>query len=157
MLMMHMTVQLTPRILATALISVAIVGAAVTITSLGVLSGNKSIQSYGTVKAVNVGVYWNSACTNITSSINWGTLSPGGSKDFTLYVKNEGTVALRLSLSTQDWNPLNAANYMTLSWNREGQAVSFGSVVAATLTLSVSSSISGIASFGMDIVITGTE
>lgn len=152
-----MAVQITPRILATAMIAVAIVGAAATLTALGVLTSNKTIQSSGTVKAVNVGVYWNSGCTNVTSSINWGMLSPGGSKNYTLYVKNEGTVALKLSLSTQNWNPASASTYMTLSWNREAQVLTAGLVTSATLTLSVSSSTSGITSFSMDIVIVGTE
>jgi hypothetical protein len=152
-----MAAQITPRILATAMIAVAIVGAASTIIALGVLSNNKTVQSYGTIKAVNVGVYWNSACTNVTSSINWGMLSPGGSKNFTLYVKNEGNVAVKLSLVTQNWNPTSAPTYVGLSWNREAQTVTSGSVVAAILTLSVSSSISGITNFSMDIVITGTE
>lgn len=152
-----MAVQPTRTLLATAMIVVAIVGAAATITALGLLSNNRSIQSYGTVKAVNVGVYWNSGCTNVTSTINWGMLSSGTSKNFTIYVKNEGNVAVKLSLTTQNWSPSNAANYLGLSWNREGQIVNSGSFVAATLTLSVSSSISGITSFSFDIIITGTE
>lgn len=152
-----MAVQLTRRLLATAMIAVAIVGAVTTITAFAVMSNNRSIQSSGTVKAVNVGVYWDSACTNVTSSINWGMLSPGGSTSFTIYVKNEGNVAMKLSLVAQNWNPTNAPSYMTLSWNREGQTVNSGSVLSATLTLSVSSSISGITSFSLNIIITGTE
>jgi len=152
-----MALQITRRLLATAMIAVAIVGAAAAITAFGVMSTNRSIQSFGTVKAVNVGVYWNSACTNVTSSINWGMLSPGSSKDVILYVKNEGNVAVKLSLAAQNWNPTSAPTYMGLSWNREGQIVNSGTVVTATLTLSVSSSITGITSFSFDIVITGTE
>ena len=152
-----MAVQLTRRFLATAIIAVAIVGAAATITAFGVLSNNRSIQSYGIVEAVNVGVYWNSGCTNVTSSVNWGVLSPGNSKSIIVYVKNEGNVAVKLSLVAQNWNPINAPNYMTLSWNREGQIVNSGSVITATLTLSISSSISKITNFSFDIVITGVE
>jgi type IV secretory pathway VirB10-like protein len=72
-------------------------------------------------------------------------------------MKNEGNVAVKLSLIAQNWNPTNAPNYMGLSWNREGLIVNSGTVITATLTLSVSSSISGITSFSFDIVITGTE
>ena len=152
-----MAVQLTHKLLATLALAAVGVGAATVMVSLGVLSNSTSIQSYGAVKAVNVGVYWNSGCTNVTSTINWGILSPGNSKDVTLYVKNYGNVAVKLSLVAQNWNPTNAADYMGLSWNREGQTVNSGSVVAATLTLSVSSSIGGITNFSFDIVITGTE
>jgi hypothetical protein len=152
-----MAVQLTNRLLATVIIAVAIVGIVVTVMAFGALSSNRSIQSFGTVKAVNVGVYWNSACSNVTSTVNWGMLSPGASKNVTIYVKNEGNVAVKLSLVAQNWSPTNAPNYMALSWNREGQIVSSGSVVPATLTLSVYSSITGITSFSFDIVISGLE
>jgi hypothetical protein len=152
-----MAVQLTQRLFATITLVILAVGAAAAIMAFGTLSNNRSIQSYGTVKAINVGVYWNSGCTNVTSTVNWGMLSPGTSKDFTIYVKNEGNVAMKLSLVAQNWSPTNAPSYMTLSWNREGQSVNSGSVLSATLSLSVSSSISGITSFSFDIIITGTE
>jgi hypothetical protein len=152
-----MATQITKRLLAMLILAIVGVAAAAATIAFGVLSNNRSIQSYGTVKAVNVGVYWNSGCTNVTSSINWGMLSPGSSKNVTVYVKNEGNVALRLSLATQNWNPINASTYIGLSWNREAQTVSPGSVLAATLDLSVSSSIMGITNFSLDIIITGSE
>lgn len=152
-----MAVQITQRLFATITLVILAVGAVAAILAFGALSNNRSIQSYGTVKAVNVGVYWNSGCTNVTSSVNWGMLSPGTLKNVTLYVKNEGNVAVTLSLVAQNWSPVNAPNYMALSWNRGGQTLTSGSVVSATLTLSVSSSITGITSFSFDIIITGVE
>ena len=152
-----MAVQLTQRFFATITLAILAVGAAAAIMAFGTLSNNRSIQSHGTVKAINVGVYWNSDCTNVTSSVNWGMLSPGTTKNVIIYVKNEGNVAVKLSLTTQNWSPSYAPNYIGLSWNREEQIVNSGSVVAATLTLSVSSSISGITNFSFDIIITGVE
>jgi hypothetical protein len=152
-----MAVQLTHRLLATLTIAIVAVGAASILATYGLMSNSRSIQSYGAVKAVNVGVYWNSGCTNVTSTVNWGMLSPGDLKNVTLYVKNDGNVAVMLSLAAQNWNPSNASNYMGLSWNREGQIVNSGAVTTAILTLSVSSSISGITSFSFDIIITGVE
>jgi len=152
-----MAVQITQRLFATITLVILAVGAVAAIMAFGALSNNRSIQSYGTVKAVNVGVYWNSGCTNVTSTVNWGMLSPGTLKNVTLYVKNEGNVAVTLSLAAQNWSPVNAPNYMALSWNRGGQTLTSGSIVSATLTLSVSSSISGITSFSFDIIITGVE
>jgi hypothetical protein len=46
---------------------------------------------------------------------------------------------------------------MSLSWNREGQTLAVGNVTLATLSLNVSASISGIASFSFDTVIIGSE
>jgi len=150
-----MAVQLTYR-LATIMLAVIAVGATVIVT-FAVLSSGKNIRSFGTIKAVNVGVYWDSGCTSVTSTVDWGKMSPGDIKNVTLYMKNEGNVAVKLSLAAQNWNPANAPNYISLSWNREGQIVDTASLVAATLTLSVSWDISGITDFSFDMVITGTE
>jgi hypothetical protein len=152
-----LAVQFGHRFLATVTLIVVALGAVAALSAYGVLSNSKSLQSYGSVKAVNVGVYWNSGCTNSTSTVDWGMLSPGTSKNVALYVRNEGNTAVRLSLMTQNWNPANAPSYMGLSWNREAQTVSLGSVVSATLTLSVFSNITGITNFSFDIVIVGTE
>jgi len=50
-----------------------------------------------------------------------------------------------------------ASSYITLDWDRDDYVLSSGESVQAVLTLSVSSSITGITSFSFDIVITGTE
>jgi len=75
----------------------------------------------------------------------------------TVYIKNIGTIPLVLNVTTDSWNPISALNYMRLIWNRESYVLSVGSVVQAVLTLSVSSNISGIASFSFNIIVTGTE
>jgi hypothetical protein len=152
-----LAVQFGHRFLATIALAVVVLGVMVALSAYGVLSNSKSLQSYGSVKAVNVGVYWDNGCTNTTSTVDWGMLSPGTSKNVTLYVRNEGNMAVKLSLTTQNWNPLSASNYMRLSWNREAQTVSLGSVLNATLTFSVFSNVTGITNFSFDIVIAGTE
>jgi len=152
-----LAVQFGHRFLATIALAVVVLGVIAALSAYGVLSNSKSLQSYGSVKAVNVGVYWDNGCTNITSTVDWGMLSPGTSKNVTLYVRNEGNTAVKLSLTTQNWNPLSASNYMRLSWSREAQTVNLGSVLNATLTFSVFSNVTGITNFSFDIVIAGTE
>jgi len=152
-----MAAQPAQRLLAVVTLVVIVTVAVTAIVAFGALSNSRNVQSFGTVKTVNVGVYWDNDCTNATSTVNWGTLEPGAAKNFTIYVKNEGSVAVVLSMSTENWNPASASSYITLSWNRESHALSHGSVVQAVLTLSVSSEISGITNFSFDIIITGTE
>ena len=135
----------------------AIAAMGIVVSALGVLVATRTISNTGNVKAIGVGVYWDSGCTNVVSSIDWGALEPGATIDKTIYVKNEGSVALTLSMSTDNWNPSSASSYMTLSWNRENYVLNSGSVVSAVLTLSVSSGISGITNFSFDITISGTE
>jgi len=135
---------------------VAALVAASTLVS-GLLIASQTIQNTGNVKAIGVGVYSDSGCTNAVSSIDWGVLEPGAATDVTIYVKNEGSIAVVLSMTTNNWNPASASSYMTLSWNRENYALSSGSVVSAVLTLSVSSGVSEITDFSFDIIIIGTE
>lgn len=127
------------------------------VSGLGVLVATRIISNTGNVKAVGVGVYWDSSCTNVVSSINWGDLQPGEATEVTIYIKNEGSIAMVLSMTIDNWNPASASSYMTLSWNRENYVLNAGSVVSAILTLSVSSSVSEITNFSFDIIISGTE
>jgi len=128
-----------------------------TVFTAGLLSANQAVSSTGTITAVNVGVYSNSACTQNLTSINWGTISPGDSVTRTIYVKNTGNTRITLAMTKTNWNPSTANGPITIAWNAENQSVDAGNVATATLTLSVSSSISGITNFSVDIVITGTE
>jgi len=120
------------------------------------LTSQKTIPGTGSIQTVGVGVYWNQQCTNATSSLNFGLLAPGSSKNFTLYVKNTGNSVLTLSMTSRNWNPTNATNYMTLSWNREGQQINPNQVLGFVITLSVALNVQGISSFSFETVISGT-
>jgi len=125
-------------------------------TALSLLNSSKTVTNVGSVKGVGVGIYWDSACTNPTSSINWGLIEPGSNKTMTVYVRNEGNAVATLSKATQNWNPSTASSYMTLNWNYAGHTLNVNQVLQLKLTLVVSSTISGITSFSFDIIITAT-
>jgi hypothetical protein len=114
------------------------------------------LSSSGTILTVNVGVYSDSACTQPLTSISWGTISPGSTITRTIYVKNTGTAQITLSMTTNSWNPTSANGPLTLTWDKEGATLTANQVATATLTLTVSSSISGITTFSVNIVIAGT-
>ena len=116
----------------------------------------KAIPNSGSVKGVNVGIYWNSACTNQTSSISWGTLDSGSNKTVEIYVRNEGETSTILSLNVYGWSPVEAPSYMTVTWNYSGNPVNSGQTVAIQLTLSVDARISGITNFGVTIDVNST-
>jgi len=127
-------------------------------TISGQLSTRTQMYSYGSIQIQTTGIaaYRDAGCTTRASDVPWGTLKPGSSGQYVFYIKNEGTTSLNLFLNTENWSPANAANYITLSWNYNGQTVAPNQVIQVTLTLTVSQSISGINSFGFDIVLTGT-
>jgi hypothetical protein len=141
-------------------VSLALVMAAVatgisaTVSSL--VQTNKTISNTGSVKGIGVGIYWDSACTNRTSSVNWGMLDPGSSKNVTLYVRNEGNAVATLSKSAQNWTPSTASTYMTLNWNYANQALNPNQVLQLKLTLAVSTTVSGLTSFSFDMTITAS-
>lgn len=140
------------------IMAIAMVGLILTVTTAGLLSISQTVSSAGTVyvSSVNVNVYSDSSCTQAYTSIDWGTLSPGNSVTKLVYVKNTGNTPITLSMTKTNWNPSGANGPITLAWNKEGTTLSVGQYIAATLTLSVSSGISGITTFSVNIVITGT-
>jgi hypothetical protein len=125
-------------------------------TIKGLLTKTVTLPSEGTVKAIGIGVYWDSSCSNEVSSIDWGTAEAGSIKTVTVHIRNEGNAAITLSMNTTNWSPSTASSYISLSWDYSGQPIDPNGVIPVTLTLSVSSSITGISSFSFDIVITGS-
>jgi len=125
-------------------------------TTLSLVQTSRTVSSVGTVKGIGVGVYSEYACTNRVTSINWGVLEPGSNKIITIYVRNEGNAATTLSETTQNWNPATASSYLTLGWNYAGQTINVNQVLQVRLTLTLSSTVSGITNFSFDIVITST-
>jgi len=119
----------------------------------GFTQSSVRIVGRGTVKAVGVGVFWDSNCTNSVSFIDWGMVEPGSMNNVTVYVRNEGNVAANISLTTENWNPSNASDYLALNWNYDGRQLNPLEVAQVMLTLTVSSSVQGIESFSFDIII----
>ena len=126
---------------------------ALTVLASGFMQSSVRIVGRGTVKAVGVGVFWDSNCTNPVSFIDWGMVEPDSMNNVTVYVRNEGNVAASISLATENWNPSSASDYLALSWNYNGRQLNPQEVVPVTLTLTVSSSVQGIESFSFDIII----
>ena len=140
-------------VLLLATISVALIsGLAVS----GILSTSRTVGTSGTVKAINVEVYWDSECTQVVSDVDWGFCEPNSTVEKTVYVKNNGNAPMNLSMTYSDWNPTEAGNYLSLTWNQEGTQIVADAVIQAVLTLSISDTITGITEFSFNIVIEGT-
>jgi len=114
------------------------------------------ITNRAVIRAVGIGVYEDPDCTKPLTSIDWGVLDPGSSVHRTIYLKNLSNVAVVLALSTENWQPPEAATYIGLSWDYDGREFSPGEKLSVVLTLTISSEISGIFSFSFDIIITAT-
>jgi hypothetical protein len=91
------------------------------------------------------------------TAINWGLVSPGETVNKALWIRNNGTAPVTLSLSTANFNPAAAETYMTLSWNYAGQTLQPGDVAAASLSLMVHQNIQDVTAFSFDCIITASE
>ena len=118
---------------------------------------SRRIHAEGTIRTVGLQVYADPECTVVLDSINWGRLEPGQSKNTTFYIKLTGNTPSTLGVSTDNFAPAEAEQYLTLMWDYDGRVLVPGDILKVVSTLQVSSSISGIESFSFDIIITATE
>jgi len=109
------------------------------------------IQSTGEVKTVGIMAYVDADCTTEMNAINWGNLYPGSTRSVTCYLKNSGDCSETLLIWTENWLPVNAADYLTCTWDYSGQSIQAGEVVPVTFTLNVSRNVTSISRFSFDI------
>ncbi len=154
------------RIPYVAIIALVLVVLALSLMAYGTVSDSANIVSSGSITTSSVsvtsntaspslGVYSDSLCTVPLTSINWGSVSPGGTVTQTIYVNNTGSVPLTLSMQTSNWSPTGANGPLTISWNQAGVVLAPGQSTAATISLTVAASTTGITSFSVDISISG--
>ena len=137
-------------ILAAAYISTLILLGAIT----GILDPSKNIVQANTVNGIEAGIYWDQTCTEATTSFDWGNIQAGSNKTLRIYIRNEDSLPVRLSLSTSNWNPSISADYMSLKWNYSGQILKINEVIPLQITLTINSTINGIAEFSFTTTIT---
>lgn len=134
-----------------------------------------SFGNIATIKAVNVGVYWDANCTlpvNETPKpgpdgesplpiseppgIDWGLIGPGERKTIEVYVMNEGTTECILEITTDDWTPDEVTNYIGFTTDYQNQPLGVkpeDSTLKVGLILVVSPSIRDVTTFGFQIII----
>ena len=103
----------------------------------------------------SIGVYWDQKCTQIVTSVNWGTLTPGQTKTVTFYVRNEGNSTILLVFSTANYNPSRASRYISLSTSTNNSKADANQTIKVTSTLKISSKISDMTDFSFDLAING--
>jgi len=110
----------------------------------------KPVPSHGSVKGINVGLYWDQACTTPVESIQWGLIEPGATTNKTVYIQNEGDANTTLAMTLSNWNPTNSPDYIGITWNYTGQTLDTNQAIPVTFTLSISENIQGVTNFNFD-------
>jgi hypothetical protein len=138
---------------------IALITAAIllTVTTAALLSTNQTVPLNGTITAINLGVYSDSACTQPATALSMGTLNPGGTATQTVYIKNTGNVPETLTMTANNWNPSNATSSLTLTWNQQNTVLNAGQSVQAILTITAASNTGSLTTFSCNVIITGTQ
>ena len=139
------------------IIALTLTGTVLAAATSGLLSVSQSVPYSGTITAINLAIYSDSGLTQNCTSLNTGTVNPGGTATQTIYVKNTGTVPETLTLAVSNWNPANASSFLTLSWDRQNYVLTAGQSIQATLTLTVASNTGSLTTFSCSATFTGTQ
>ncbi len=130
------------QVAAIVLISVLAVSAAGSVT-YAALQASGRFGSSGKIVAIGLQVFRDAALTQQATEFSWGELAAGNTATMQLWVKNNGTVPIILSLSAEDWTPLIAQQYITFSWNyAPGTVIQKGSLLEVAVIISVTSILS---------------
>jgi len=127
-----------------------------TLGTYAALQWTARITTTAQLKLLGVGVYKDVAFTVPVTEIDWGILEPGENKTFSAYIVNESNVPITVTMYTENWNPAEAANSITLTWDCEGSSIDVDASSAFTFTLTVGESTSGFTSFSFTAVIVGS-
>jgi hypothetical protein len=113
------------------------------------LDSNESSES------VMVSLYEDENCTQSLSTLDWGFLSPGDSAMYLVYLRNNGNVNATLDFfNTQNHDPPDLVNYVSLSWNYTGQILKPNEVIPIKFDLYVSPLLVNVTNFRFDIIVT---
>jgi len=106
---------------------------------------------------LGIGVYEDPNITTPLTQIDWGTITPASvvSVYKNVFIKNIGQKDCKLSMKTENWNPIEASNHIWLSWSYDNMPIRKENITLITFGLHVNSSIisTGITNFSFDIVI----
>jgi len=137
---------------------IVIVLGSIMISSYELFSFLSPIRKASAVESFYVGVYWDSDCANEVSSIGWGELTPGSTREVVVFIRNEeANLPCFLYLWTKDWLPVEGSSYISLSWDPIRRRIEVDETISVILTLRVARNIRGITDFTFNIVIFGSE
>jgi len=138
------------------LISVLLVACTAAAT-YALLSAQGKLGSSGRIVVIGVKVTAVGSNADL-QSIEWGDLSAGSTTTRQISVINNGTIPTALSMSVDDWVPLIAQQYLTITWNyASGIILQPGASQTITITINVNQYITGVNTFTNTIYIIATQ
>ncbi len=129
-----------------------------TVLTFAALLSPTAVKKSFAVETFYVGAYWDSECAQPVTSIEWGELTPGSTSQVNIFLRNEELSRSCFAfMNTEEWNPPEAAYYLSLDWDYNSENIGLGETVLVTLFLKVDRYVHGITDFNFNIIIFGTE
>ena len=126
------------------------------IITYAALQWTYKITATVTIKSLGVTVYSDPGCSVPLLTIDWGMMEPGQSKNYPAYIKNESNVPVTMSMYAENWSPVNAKDFMAVTWSYDGRQIPVDGSLPVDFTLSIDASISGIRNFSFEIWVVGS-
>lgn len=111
------------------------------------------LSSIATIKNLGVMIYEDVNLSIPLTSINWGILEPNTTTSKPCYIQNTSNVNGTLYLYCENWNPVEAQNYIFFNWTYRGKVLNVQEFVNVNITLFVSPFIENITTFSNEIII----
>jgi hypothetical protein len=127
--------------------------AAVAVAALiGIIIYYQAVTVHTTGRVYAVGISVNA------TSIDWGAIPPGGTSAVTLQLWNNGTVPVTVNVTTSNYAPTVAQQYLSLTTDlATTRVIAADQRVDVKLMLNVAAAVSGVTNFSFDITFTATE
>lgn len=87
------------------------------------------------------------------TSINWGILSPGDTSNSIVQVTNAGNRTITLGFNCSGFEPPEAENYLSLTWDYANQTVEVSQQIDVIFTLAVAINITRIYEFRLNVTV----
>ncbi|MEM3617882.1 MAG: hypothetical protein QXK47_02275 [Candidatus Bathyarchaeia archaeon] len=116
----------------------------------------KQLYSTGRIVTVGLEAFQDQNCTLPLTEINWGTVTINSAYNFTCYLKSTSNMPANLTMYVDDFQPVNASQILTLTWDAENSILKAGEVKKVTFTLTVGSEHYNVTDFSFTIHLIGT-
>jgi hypothetical protein len=120
------------------------------------LTTQTKIGNFATIKTVGLTIYSDQNCTQQLTQIQWGILEPNSSKTIICFAKSTSNTAITVTVTTQNWDPANSPQYMTLTATPNNFSLNPSQTIQVALTLTIAENVTSITNFSFDITFNGS-
>ena len=117
----------------------------------------KKVSNHATIRVIGVDIFADENLTEILLLIEWGMLDSGENRSYQAWIQNTGNDPQKLVMWTETWNPVNASDWISLTWNYDGSWIPVNASLPVAFTLHVDSNVQGITDFSFDIWVKGVH